>query len=326
MPLSSLFRPPSPVPAEPVPTNPHTLDPAGRQTVSSEPLAASPLAPMDITLSSALPLTGGFALSAPSIVAADSPPVPPPAAPPVIETDGQPLELSQPLWSLLARHQLLLPLLRQSVIADAVAGATLTEEEQQHAKKGWLQQKAIQSPEQLASHLANHGMTEEDALWQAELPLRIRHHSHDQFMHRAEQRFLSRKQQLDTVIYSLLRVRGEALAHELYLRIAEGEADFAELAASYAEGPEQATRGVVGPVPLLQAHPILANVLRTSQPGDLQPPLAIEQWWLVVRLESLQPASFDDNMQNRMTHELFEEWVEEEVQRLIKTHQSTGPA
>ena len=279
---------------------------------------------MDITLSSALPLTGGFALSAPSIVAADSSPVPPPAAPAAIETDSQPLELTPPLWSLLARHQILLPLLRQSVIADAVAGATLTEEEQQQAKKGWLQQKGIQSPEQLASHLANHGMTEADALWQAELPLRIRHHSHDQFLHRAEQRFLGRKQQLDTVIYSLLRVRGEALAHELYLRIAEGEADFAELAASYAEGPEQATRGVVGPVPLLQAHPILANVLRTSQPGDLQPPLAIEQWWLVVRLESLQPASFDDTMQSRMTHELFEEWVEEDVQQLINTHQTSA--
>jgi hypothetical protein len=80
----------------------------------------------------------------------------------------------------------------------------------------------------------------------------------------------------------------------------------------------------VGPVPLLQAHPILANVLRTSQPGELRPPFSIEQWWLVVRLESLQPASFDDAMQTRMTHELFEEWVEEDVQRLIKEHQPTA--
>ncbi|MEB3325197.1 MAG: peptidylprolyl isomerase, partial [Cyanobacteriota bacterium] len=170
------------------------------------------------------------------------------------------------------------------------------------------------------SHLARFGMTEADALWQVELPLRIRHHSHTHFLHRAEQRFLSRKQQLDSVIYSLLRVSSEALAHELYLRIAEGESDFAELAASYAEGPEQATRGVVGPVPLLQAHPILANVLRTCQPGELRPPLAIDRWWLVVRLESLQPATFDDAMQTRMTHELFEEWVEAEVTQLISQH------
>jgi parvulin-like peptidyl-prolyl isomerase len=231
-----------------------------------------------------------------------------------------PFTLPDALWRVMARHQLLVPLLRQSVIAEAVAQVTLTEEERQEAHKSWLQQKAIQSPEQLANHLANQGMTEADALWQAELPVRVRHHCHEQFLHRAEQRFLSRKQQLDTVIYSLLRVSSSALAHELYLRIAEGEADFAELAATYAEGPEQATRGVVGPVPLLQAHPILANVLRTSQPGELRPPLAIDRWWLVVRLESLQPATFDDTMQTRMSHELFEEWVEGEVKELISTH------
>ena len=76
--------------------------------------------------------------------------------------------------------------------------------------------------------------------------------------------------------------------------------DFAELAATYAEGMEQATRGVVGPVPLVQAHPVLANVLRTSQPGELRPPVQIEPWWLVVRLESLQPASFDEAMQGKV--------------------------
>jgi parvulin-like peptidyl-prolyl isomerase len=74
---------------------------------------------------------------------------------------------------------------------------------------------------------------------------------------------------------------------------------------------------VVGPVPLLQAHPSLAEVLRTSRPGQLRVPLRIEQWWLVVRLESLRSASFTDEMRDRMARELFDEWVEEEVQGLV---------
>jgi hypothetical protein len=45
--------------------------------------------------------------------------------------------------------------------------------------------------------------------------------------------------------------------------------------------------------------------------------LPIEQWWLVMRLESLRSASFDDEMRLRMSRELFEEWVEEEVARHI---------
>lgn len=283
-----------------------------------------PIPSGDITLTASLPLSTGFppARVAPQEGSAPTPdPIPVAAA----AVEDSVVDLPNSLRHLLARHQLLVPLLRQCVIAKAVGGVTLEEAEQQEAQKTWLQKQGIQSQDQLQSHLALHGMAEEDALWQAVLPLRIHHHCHDQFLHRAEQRFLSRKQQLDTVIYSLLRVSSEALANELYLRIAEGEADFAELAASYAEGMEQATRGVVGPVPLTQAHPILANVLRTSQPGELRPPLQIEHWWLVVRLESLKPASFDEAMQSRMTHELFEEWVQEEVKQQI-TGASGGPS
>ncbi|MFM9104921.1 MAG: peptidylprolyl isomerase, partial [Cyanobium sp.] len=225
-------------------------------------------------------------------------------------------------WRSLARHGLLLPLLRQSVIAAAVADVQLSEEECLQGRQAWGGANRLGSPEAVVQHLAIHGMEEADALWQAELPQRIGRHCLEHFSHRAEQRFLARKNQLDQVIYSLLRVEDGALARELFLRIAEGEADFAELAATYSMGPERSTRGVVGPVPLLQAHPSLAELLRTSRPGQLRPPLRIEQWWLVVRLESLRSASFDDDMGERMARELFDEWVEDEVRALLAAHAS----
>lgn len=227
-------------------------------------------------------------------------------------------EISPALWSSLARYQLLLPLLRQRVVAAAVAGVTLTDQERMEAQKAWAGHHNITSMEALQAHCRRHALSEPDVHWQAELPLRVQRYGEEHFAHRAENRYLARKNQLDQVIYSLLRVEDGALARELYLRIAEGEADFAELAARYALGPERSTRGVVGPVPLLQAHPTLAELLRTSQVGQLHPPLAIEKWWLVVRLESLHSASFDDEMRRRMTRELFEEWVEEEVTRLLQ--------
>jgi parvulin-like peptidyl-prolyl isomerase len=222
-----------------------------------------------------------------------------------------------PLWGQLARHQLLIPLLRQHVIAKAVAGTAVADEERTQVQASWAAQQGIRTTEELQAHLLSRGISEADAVWQAELPLRVARHCSEHFVHRAEQRFLARKNQLDQVIYSLLRVDDGALARELYLRIAEGEADFAELAATYAKGPEQATRGVIGPVPLMQAHPTLAELLRTSRPGQLHPPLAIEQWWLVVRLETLRPANFDPEMQQRMARELFDEWVEAEVATLL---------
>lgn len=239
-------------------------------------------------------------------------PTPPPGK---VEGGGR-LDIPPDLRRRLARYQLLFPLLRQSVIEMALEGVELGEEERSKAQQAWGAGKGIHSADDLQSHMKRHGLTEADLLWQAEFPAKLDRHCQEHFLHRAEQRYLARKNQLDQVIYSLLRVEDGALARELYLRIAEGEADFAELAATYAKGPERSTRGVVGPVPLLQAHPIIAELLRTSSPGQLHPPLRIDNWWLVVRLESLRPASFNQEMQIKMARELFEEWVEQEVNQL----------
>lgn len=260
--------------------------------------------------------------SGPQAVPVPQPPAQaPPESAPFVADDAP---IPDAIWASLGRHQLLLPFLRQRVIAGAVSPVQISQAERNEAVKAWAGQHGISSQDALVAHCQRHGLSEADLIWQAELPLRIVRHGEEHFSHRAENRFLARKNQLDQVIYSLLRVEDGALARELYLRIAEGEADFAELAARYALGPERSTRGVVGPVPLLQAHPTLAELLRTSRVGQLHPPLAIEQWWLVVRLETLHPATFDEEMRRRMTRELFEAWVDEEVARLLKERGQTA--
>ena len=115
------------------------------------------------------------------------------------------------------------------------------------------------------------------------------------------------------MVYSLLRVRDDFMARELYLRIAGNEAKFADLAAEFSQGPEAKTKGVVGPVPLNQAHPALSERLRTSQPGQLLEPFRIDDWILVARLESYDPARFDESTAQRMAQELFQEWIQENV-------------
>jgi len=44
-------------------------------------------------------------------------------------------------------------------------------------------------------------------------------------------------------------------------------------------------------------------------------PFRVEQWWVVVRVESYTPAVFDDATSTKMASELFEEWLQEEVSR-----------
>jgi parvulin-like peptidyl-prolyl isomerase len=219
--------------------------------------------------------------------------------------------------ALLRRHDLQRTLVQRQVIAEAVAAVTITSDEQEQLLQAYRQRYRLEDAESMHKHLQLRGLEEADLQWQLELPVRLQRYSEQTFSAKAEQRFLERKNTLDQVVYSLLRLKDGYLARELYLQIAEGESDFAELAARYAEGPERTTRGVVGPVPLTQAHPLLSEKLRTGAPGSLFEPFQIEQWWLVVRLERYLPATFDDTMKQRMCGEQFDEWVQEQVARKL---------
>ena len=222
-------------------------------------------------------------------------------------------DLSPETKALLSRHNLLRAWVCAEVKATAVKSIALTKEDCAELWSSYLKQQNIEDEQSLGMHLQRIGLSAQDLRWHLELPRRVRRYSQEHFQHKAEARFLERKEQLDRVVYSLLRVNDGFLARELYLRIAGGEANFADLSAQYSQGPEAKTKGIVGPVPMRQAHPALSERLRTSQPGQLLEPFNIERWWLVARLERYEAARFDANTSDQMTTELFEEWIQEET-------------
>lgn len=226
--------------------------------------------------------------------------------------------------SLLKRHGLLEPLVRAEVVAEAVADVRLTPEEETQALEQFCARQQLDSEADLAAYLDKEGLSQPELLWKLTLNMRIHRHCQEHFRHKAEAHFLERKHQLDQVIYSILRVKDGFLARELYLRINEGEANFADLAAEYSEGLEKNTKGIIGPVPLMKAHPVLAEVLRTSKPGELRQPFKLEVWFLVVRLETYQQASLDPGTEAQMALELFEQWVQEQSKPKVALLISAG--
>lgn len=218
---------------------------------------------------------------------------------------------------LLARHRLIKPLLRQMIAAECASSIPVTEEERDKVLRDFMQEQRLKSDAELNAFLHLNLLRREELQEQLLQASRLRRYVDERYRSKAEARFLQRKNELDRVVYSLLRLEDYGLARELFLRINEGESDFAELAAAHAQGPEKATRGVVGPVPLMQAHPVLAERLRTGTPGVLLEPFQIGKWWLVVRLESFSPATLDLETALQMARELFEESIEELVLQRI---------
>lgn len=215
--------------------------------------------------------------------------------------------------ALLDRFNLLKPLVEQMVTSQAIAHVVVSEEQLEQARLGLLQQRGFDGMEQWAELLEQLGSGEEQVLERLLHNIRRRSWMRERFAAKAEARFLERKNELDQVVYSLLRLENSFLARELYLQIESGESNFADLARRYAEGPERNTNGIVGPVSLTQAHPVLVEKLRVAQPGVLLEPFRIADWWLVVRLERYAPATFTDEVSDQMCQEMFDIWVDQET-------------
>ncbi|MGL6134835.1 MAG: peptidylprolyl isomerase [Prochlorococcaceae cyanobacterium] len=225
----------------------------------------------------------------------------------------------------LARYGLLHSYLRQALLEELLAPVALEQEEREAARQQFMEKLELREAADLQAYARDQCLGPADLDYRITYPVRIWKYCQQHFAPKAESRFLARKQSLDQVVYSLLRTKDPGLARELFLQVSEGEADFGELAVRYAEGPERATRGIVGPVPLDQGHPELVGRLRAVEPGVVLEPFAIKSWWLLVRLESLLPAGFGPDAADAMTQELLNEWLEEEVSRRLEAL-ATGTA
>lgn len=238
---------------------------------------------------------------------------------------GELLGGSPELVAYLRRHDLLRPLLRRNLIANTVRNVSLPEDLRGQLLQQYWQRNQLNTDEARRSHLQDRALGMADLLWQLELQQRIRAYAQQHFGGKAEAHFLKRKGQLDQVVYSLIRVKESYLAREIYLQILEGEANFSDLARRHAQGPERETNGVVA-TPLGQANPLLADRLRSAEPGQLLEPMAIADWWLVVRLDHRKEASLDEATAQRMAVEVFQEWIDEQLSdRLSRMQRPNTP-
>ena len=220
---------------------------------------------------------------------------------------------------LLRRSDLLQSLVRRQLIEQATAASTPPEELIQKALIQHCQQEQLKNESALNSWLEERCLSRDELLHQLSLSFKLSKLALDSFGIQAEARFLQRKESLDQVTYSLLRVQDSGMAHELYLRLEAGEADFESLARDHSEGPEKSSSGRIGPGSLMRAHPKLRHHLRTATPGVVLEPMLIEQWWVVTRLEERHEASFDAAMNQRMATELLQEWLSNETKEVVKS-------
>ncbi|AFY42824.1 peptidylprolyl isomerase [Nostoc sp. PCC 7107] len=222
------------------------------------------------------------------------------------------------LISLLASYQMLPQLLRELIIDEAIANIECTPEEITRAQQQFYLERQLKTDTDIKAWMAYHGITVDQLESVTIRRLKIEKFKLDTWGNKLESYFFQNKTKLDKVIYSLLRTQDIGLVQELYFRLQAKEQSFAEVAQEYSQGPEAQTGGLVGPVELQAIHPGMAQLLSSSQPGQVIPPARIAEWVVILRLEKLIPAQLDDQMKARLLNELFEAWLQEQQKQIQK--------
>ncbi len=218
---------------------------------------------------------------------------------------------------LLQRYSLLAPLQQELIIDAALATIECSAEQVFNAYKTFYHQYQITSDADRAEWLQRNNFTLaqfEDLVLRT---IKLDRFKQVTFDRQVDSYFLQRKSQLDRVIYSILQVNSFHLAQELFLRIQDGEATFAELAPQYSSGQEQQSGGLIGPQELSLPHPILVQRLLSLRSGQLADPIQIANCFVVVRLEQYLPAQLDAAMRARLADELYEQWLQSKLKELI---------
>lgn len=216
---------------------------------------------------------------------------------------------SDDVISLVQGYQMVPQLLKESVIDQVLEDVELTQEEESQAVQDYCVKNQLEEPEAQKRWLAHFQMTPNQLKALALRNYRLNKFKTDTWGSKVESIFLTNKQQFDQVVYSLVRIDSPEVAQELFFRLQENEQSFSAIAAEYSKGPEAQTGGLIGPVEVTKLHPKLSQALMSSEPGQIRPPMRVDQWIVILKLERMLPAALDDQLRARLIDQQFQEWL-----------------
>ena len=214
---------------------------------------------------------------------------------------------------LLHKNNLLKPLIRSEIVRNILSEINIENKIKEKIISEFRERLNISDSTNLNRWLEENKLDETNLEELALTNIRLKEYCKLNFEHQVSSRFLDRKNELDIVVYSLIRVQDFFLAREIFFRIQEKEAGFGDMAAKHSQGIENKTRGLIGPCPLGKAHPKLRELIQKSKIGKVNSPIQIDEYHIILRLEYFEPAKLDSFMKEKMSEELFNKWVDKET-------------
>ena len=126
---------------------------------------------------------------------------------------------------------------------------------------------------------------------------------------RLESLYLERKNLLDRVSCSLLRVKNKYLALELYQRLKSNESSFEEVSWKDGEGVERKHAGYFTMRRLNELPSGLLSLIKKIKVGEVLKPHAMGKWNVIIKLHEIKSSQFDEETKNYILRAEINEWL-----------------
>ena len=236
----------------------------------------------------------------------------------------QPLIESSEIIKLLRKERQLKPFCQQVLqkkVIDKAAderGLTVTPEELQVAGDKLRREKRLEKASDTIAWLAEQMISVEDLeagicdrlLWQ-----KLAEHLFDKDV---EKIFVQSKLQFDQIILYQIIVANVQLAQEIFYEIQEGEISFFDAAHLYdIDETRRNLCGCEGKVYRWALKPDIAVAVFSAKPGEVIRPIETERGYHLFMVEKFIPAELTPERYQEILHNLFNEWLANEVNYLL---------
>ncbi len=213
--------------------------------------------------------------------------------------------------SSLGKYNLLPQLQREIMIDDAISSIGCTPQELETAYQKVIATMEATNDQQLSKDFPQSYNAKKQIHASVTRKLKIEKFKQVTWGEEVSSYFISRKKNLDKIVYSKIAHEDEAVATEIFFRIMEKEKSFTQLALEYPQTPEADVNRIYDPIKVCSTDSKIAPLLLKIQPGEVLPPINCNNLFVVMRFEKIIPAVLDEEMRCRLLDELFENWLQE---------------
>ena len=213
----------------------------------------------------------------------------------------------------LSKYGLLKEYLKSKILENKIKNIKLNEEEILTSKESYMKFFSLNDEKSLENHRILNLMSTENLFYKITLYAKVQKYCEIHYSDYISKSFYKQKEKIDSVTYSLIRVKEYGLIKEIYHRIKDDKDDFNLIAKNYSIGIEKQTSGIIGPLSLDKVHPEVKDKLKKCYLKFLHKPFKVNDDWVLIKLEEYFDSKLDQNYIKKIKSELLDKDIEKEL-------------